>query len=57
MASGCIGEHLHGEELVPPEMEYISKGELLTATLGTCFVATTSRLTEAHTPSCWEHKQ
>ena len=45
-ASGCIGEHLHGEELTQPEMEYISKGELFTATLGTCFVAATSRLTE-----------
>ena len=57
MAPRCIGVHLHGEELTQPEIEYISKGELFTATLGTCFVAATSRLTEAHTPSSWEHEQ
>ena len=49
MAPRFIGEHLHGEELTLPEMEYLSKGELFTATLGTCFVAATSRLTKEKT--------
>ena len=46
IAPGCIGVHLQGDELVRPEMDFYAKGEVVTATLGTCFVAATSRLTK-----------
>ena len=57
MAPGCIGEHLHGEELILPEMDYISKGELVTAITRTDFFGSRASLAEAHTPSSWEHEQ
>ena len=53
IAPGCIGVHLHGEELVRPEMDYISKGELFTAILRTGFFGSTASLTKAYAPSCW----
>ena len=53
IAPGCIGVHLHGEELVRPEMDYNSKGELFTAIPRTGFFGSRASLTEAHTPSCW----
>ena len=52
MAPECIGVQLHKEELIRPEMDYISKGEVFRATPGTGFVGSTALLTEAHTPSC-----
>ena len=51
MAPGCIGVHLHGEELVRPEMDYISKGEVFTALLRTGFVGSTARVTTGKTLS------
>ena len=55
MAPGCIGEHLHGEELVRPEMDYNSKGELFTAIPRTGFVGSTASLTEEKTRRVGEH--
>ena len=49
IAPGCIGVHLQGDELVRPEMEYISKGELFTAIPRTVFFASTALLTEQKT--------
>ena len=48
-APKCIGVHLQGDELVRPEMDYYSKGELLTATLRTGFVGSTASLTKEKT--------
>ena len=49
IARGCIGVHLQGDELVRPEMDYYSKGELLTATLRTGLVGSTASLTKEKT--------
>ena len=56
IAPRCIGVHSHGDELVLPEMDYISKGELFTAIPRTGFFGSTASLTEAQTPSCWRGK-
>ena len=56
MAPGCIGEHLHGEELVLPEMDYNPIRRVFRATPGTCFVVATSLLTRGHDPSCWQRE-
>ena len=49
IAPGCIGVHLHGEELNLPEMEYIAKGELFTAIPRTVFFASTASVTKEKT--------
>ena len=48
-ASGCIGVHLQGDELIRLEMHFYSNQRVFTATLRTGFVGSTASLTKEKT--------
>ena len=48
-APKCIGVHLQGDELVRPEMDYISNERVFTAIPRTGFVGSTASLTTEKT--------